>query len=230
MLFRNNTVRGSVKSVTTAILATSSYSRPARRHHSACQELSAALWIGQIKLRLLPNSRKFPGRTTQSTVSLFNMTMTISLVGQSGGDYREKGHRSRFVRRGDWRGIIKNYKWNLEGAGGKWARGLCLTTLRASVPRPEPYVSVRERERARDHLHVEDFIRTLGLPCDVADFIGGLGWQRGRGVAVDRGVAEETEGERKTDREGSRWLLAKGGRLRFIFALTSDDSLTKRRR
>lgn len=50
-----------------------------------------------------------------------------------------------------------------------------VTTSRASAPRPKTDVTERERKRAKDYLHVEDFIRTLGLPCDVTDFVGGLG-------------------------------------------------------
>lgn len=58
----------------------------------------------------------------------------------------------------------------------------------------------------RRYLHVEDFVRALRLARDVADFVGGLGGQRGRGVAVDGGVAEWPEG-RETVAEASRLRL-----------------------
>lgn len=47
------------------------------------------------------------------------------------------------------------------------------------------------------NLHVEDLVGALRLARDVADLVGGLGGQRGGGVAVDRGVAERTGGHRE---------------------------------
>lgn len=61
---------------------------------------------------------------------------------------------------------------------------------------------------SRRYLHVEDLVRALRLARDVADFVGGLGGQRGRGVAVDGGVAEWPE-RRETPAEAS------GSRLNF---------------
>lgn len=78
---------------------------------------------------------------------------------------------------------------------GKWTQSAALRT--------SMWVSGRlGEERERYYLHVEDFIRALRLSCDVADFIGGLRGQRGRGVAVHRRVAARTAGERK---ERDRW-------------------------
>lgn len=69
---------------------------------TACQELSAAFRIGQIRFRLLPNSSKLPGQTTQSTASLFYMIMTIFLARQSPiqaeRSVERKGQRSGFMR------------------------------------------------------------------------------------------------------------------------------------
>lgn len=48
----------------------------------------------------------------------------------------------------------------------------------------------RAGSRAGTYLHVEDLVRALRLPRDVADLGGGLGGQRGGGVAVDSRVAQ----------------------------------------
>lgn len=60
-----------------------------------------------------------------------------------------------------------------------------------------------EEATSRRYLHVENFVRALRLARDVADFVGGLGGQRGRGVAVDGGIAACPE-RRETPAQASR--------------------------
>lgn len=63
------------------------------------------------------------------------------------------------------------------------------TAERTGRPRLEAgQAQTRPRRRPLQYLHVEDFVRALRLACDVADFGGGLGGQRGGGVAVDSWV------------------------------------------
>lgn len=141
--------------------------------HRACQEFSAAFSIGPIEFRLLPNSCELPGRSAQSIVSLFDIIEPICLAGRS--SERAEESREEDVKPQMWRLL---YQLSVVCVSVRWVR-----------------------EREEDYLHVENFIRTLGLPCDITDFIGGLRWQRGWGVAVHRGVADESEGERKPERD-----------------------------
>lgn len=115
---------------------------------TACQELSAAFWIGQIQFRLLPNTSKLPGRTTQSIVSLFDMIVTIFLARQSPTQAERsterKGHRSGFMS-GEWGVLIRIASETCrEQVGNEQS-----TTLRAFVGRPKR-CCLYEREREQE--------------------------------------------------------------------------------